>query len=72
MTKSILLSCAALVLGAGLLLVGCRGGTTHDDTVDPATGERRAVRHFCPQHPSVTSMGPDKCRTCGAMLVPEP
>lgn len=71
MSSSILRLCAALLLGASLALTGCRGEAPHDETVDPATGPRLQVRHFCPQHPSVTSMGPDKCRICGNLLVPE-
>lgn len=62
----------ALVLAVGLSLAGCRGGGNADDpTIDPTTGQRRQVRHFCPQHPSVVSMVPDKCRVCGNLLVPE-
>ena len=71
MTRSFLSFCVAVVLAAGLALTGCHGGSTHDETIDPATGERLSVRHFCPQHPQVTSMGPDKCRVCGNLLVPE-
>ncbi len=71
MKKLVGLACLlALVLG-GTAIVGCHsGGSTGNDPTVDENGRRRPVVHYCPMHPEVTSMGPDKCRICGAQLVP--
>ncbi len=70
MKKLVGLACLlALVLG-GTAIVGCHSGAGPDPGVDE-NGRRHPVQFYCPMHPEVTSMGPDKCRICGTQLVPK-
>lgn len=74
-------SLAALIVAAGLWVVGCssghgRGGcgsgccdSGGPPPTAPAGPVRPAAGYFCPMHPEVTSTSPGKCRICGMQLV---
>ena len=75
-------SIAALILAAGLWVVGCSSGhggggcgsgccgSGGPPPAAPAGPVKPAAGYYCPMHAQVTSMGPDKCRICGMQLVP--
>lgn len=60
-----------LPLALALAICGCHGGASKTEGPAGPQGEQKAVRYFCPTHPQVTSTGPEKCRVCGRLLVPE-